>query len=100
VAVDLRAGSPTFLRWHAEKLSAANRRAMLIPEGFAHGFQTQSDNVEMLYFHSAAYAPEAESGVSPTDPRLGIPWPSPITLISDRDRTHPLLEKNFTGLSL
>jgi dTDP-4-dehydrorhamnose 3,5-epimerase len=100
VVVDVRAGSPTFLKWHAETLSAANRRAMLIPEGFAHGFQTISDGVEMLYFTSAAYMPEAEGGLLPTDPILGIPWPSPITLISDRDQAHPLLEKHFTGLSI
>jgi len=100
VAVDLRAGSSTFLQWHAETLSAANRRAMLIPEGFAHGFQTQSDDVEMLYFHSAAYAPEAEGGVSPTDPRLAIPWPIPIASLSGRDQSHPPIDQNFRGMSV
>lgn len=97
VAVDLRAGSSTFLQWHAETLSAANRRAMLIPEGFAHGFQTQSDDVEMLYFHSAAYAPAAEGGVSPTDPGLAIPWPVPIASISERDQSHTPIDKDFRG---
>jgi dTDP-4-dehydrorhamnose 3,5-epimerase len=61
VAVDIRAGSPTFLRWHAERLSAENRQAMLIPEGFAHGFQTLTADVEMLYCHSAAHEPGAEA---------------------------------------
>lgn len=100
VAVDLRAGSPTFLRWHAEKLSAANWRAMLIPEGFAHGFQTLSDDVELLYFHSAAYASEVEAGVSPNDPRLAIPWPLGIAAISGRDQSHPPIDQNFCGMSV
>jgi len=99
VAVDLRAGSPTFLQWHAETLSAAEPRAMVIPEGFAHGFQTRSDDVEMLYFHSAAYRAEAEGGVSPGDPRLAISWPDPITLISERDRSFAPIEKNFQGMA-
>jgi len=99
VAVDLRADSPTFLQWHAQTLSAANRRALLIPEGFAHGFQTRTSDVEMLYFHSAAFTPEAEGGLSPTDPKLGIPWPEPVSLISERDQTHPKLDKDFKGLT-
>ena len=98
VAVDLRAGSPTFLRWHAECLSSTNRRAMLIPEGFAHGFQTLSPNVEMVYFHSAPHVAEAEGGIRPSDPRLEIAWPQPVTEISDRDKSHPLLDPGFTGL--
>ena len=64
VAVDLRNGSPTFLHWHAEILSADNHRTLVIPEGFAHGFQTLSDDCEMLYFHTAAYNPEAEGGLN------------------------------------
>lgn len=100
VVVDLRAGSPTLLQWHAETLSGANRRGIIIPEGFAHGFQTQSDEVEMLYFHSAGYLPAAEDGLSPQDPRLDIPWPAPIALISERDRSHPQLDQNFKGLAL
>jgi dTDP-4-dehydrorhamnose 3,5-epimerase len=91
VAVDLRAGSPTFLRWHAEELSADNRRALLIPEGFAHGFQALTDDCELLYLHSAAYAPEAEAGVNPVDPRLAIAWPLPISQLSPRDTNHPML---------
>jgi len=100
VAVDLRAGSPTFLRWHAQTLSAANRLAMLIPEGFAHGFQTRTSDVEMLYFHSVAFTPEAEGGISPNDPKLGIPWPESVSSISDRDQTHPHLDNDFKGLVL
>ncbi len=98
VGVDLRRGSPTFLKWHAERLSADNGRAMLIPEGFAHGFQTLSDNVELVYCHSAAYEPGAEGGLDPHDARLAIGWPLPITELSERDKRHPALDQSFAGI--
>lgn len=98
VAVDLRQGSPTFLRWHAEMLSADNLQALLIPEGFAHGFQALTANVELLYCHSAPYAAEAEAGIRPTDPLLHIAWPLPIGVLSARDAGHPLLTETFAGL--
>jgi dTDP-4-dehydrorhamnose 3,5-epimerase len=100
VAVDLRAGSPTFLQWHAEVLSAENGRALLIPEGFAHGFQTLSPDVEMLYCHSNPYVPGAEAGLSPQDPRLALAWPLPIKQLSPRDSGHPLLTTTFEGVRL
>ena len=99
VAIDLRAGSPTFLHWHAEKLSADNGCALLIPGGFAHGFQTLTDEVEMLYCHSEAHHPDFEAGLSPTDPRLAINWPLPITEISTRDAQHSMLNSQFSGLA-
>jgi dTDP-4-dehydrorhamnose 3,5-epimerase len=89
VAVDLRAGSPTFLRWHAERLSADNGCALLIPQGFAHGFQALNDDVELLYCHSAAYAVQSEAGLHPQDERLGLAWPLPIIELSARDASHP-----------
>jgi dTDP-4-dehydrorhamnose 3,5-epimerase len=98
VAVDIRAGSPTFLRWHAERLSADNRQAMLIPEGFAHGFQTLTADVEMLYCHSTAHAPGAEGGLNPRDPKLAIAWPLEIGEISERDAGHAPLTDSFTGV--
>lgn len=98
VAVDIRAGSPTFLHWCAERLSLENGKAMLIPEGFAHGFQTLTADAEMLYCHSAPYVPEAEAGLNPFDDRLAIAWPLPVTEISDRDRQRPPLSDAFTGL--
>lgn len=76
VAVDLRRGSPTFLRWHSELLSADNHKTLVIPEGFAHGFQTLTDDCEMLYLHTTAYAPDAEAGLNPQDARLAIAWPN------------------------
>ncbi len=100
VAVDLRAGSPTFLHWHAEILSADNNRALLIPEGFAHGFQTLTDNVTLLYCHTATYSPEAERAVNAQDPRLAFSWPLAITEISTRDAKHPLLDMKFEGIRL
>lgn len=92
VAVDVRAGSPTFLHWHAERLSADSGRALLIPEGFAHGFQTLTDDAELLYCHSAAYSAGDEAGLNPLDERLAITWPLPISELSARDAAHPLIE--------
>jgi dTDP-4-dehydrorhamnose 3,5-epimerase len=100
VAVDMRAGSPTFLQWHAEELSATNHRALLIPEGFAHGFQTLTDDCELIYLHTAAYAPAAEAGFHPQDPVLSISWPLPVTEISIRDASHPMLNHQFNGVLL
>lgn len=99
VAVDLRAGSPTFMRWHGETLSSDNHTSMFIPEGFAHGFQTLTDDCEMLYFHTAAYQPEAEGGLNVQDPRLAIQWPLPVAHLSPRDAAHPLLDDGFVGVA-
>ena len=98
VAVDLRRGSPTFGRWHAATLSAENGLALLIPAGFAHGFQALEDGVELLYCHSAAYAAAAEGGLHPQDPTLAIAWPLPITELSVRDAGHASLDTQFKGL--
>ncbi len=98
VAVDLRPESPTWLRWHAEELSPENGRAMLIPEGFAHGFQTLSQGVEMLYLHSAPYVAAAEGGVHPNDASVGIRWPLGVVGLSDRDASHPPLTAEFEGI--
>ena len=100
VAVDFRKNSPTFLKWHAEKLSSDNFRALLIPEGFAHGFQTLSDDCELIYLHTAPYVREAEAGIRPNDPYLGISWPLDFFEISTRDAEHPLLNDQFTGIEL
>ena len=92
VAVDLRPGSPTYLQWHAEELSAHNHRSLLIPPGCAHGFQTLSADVQMLYCHSQPYAPHSEVGLHPQDPRLGISWPLPVHGLSPRDASHPFIQ--------
>ena len=99
VAVDLRHDSPTFLQWHAQTLSADNALALLIPEGFAHGFQAVSDDAELLYCHSAAYDATAEAGLHPEDDRLAIAWPLPMTELSARDAGHTLITAEFRGLA-
>ena len=100
VAVDLRRGSATFLHWHAERLEAGDGRSLLLPPGFAHGFQALSDDAELLYLHSADYSPEHEGGLFPNDERLAIAWPLPVSNLSARDAAHPLLAVNFQGVEL
>ncbi|HEV2110969.1 MAG TPA: dTDP-4-dehydrorhamnose 3,5-epimerase [Gammaproteobacteria bacterium] len=100
VAVDLRAGSPTFLRWHGVELSEDDAMQFFIPEGFAHGFQTLSEGVELLYLHTASWEPECEGRLRHDDPRLGIRWPLAVSQVSDRDRGAPLLTDQFTGIRL
>lgn len=100
VAVDLRRGSPTFLKWHAELLGEDRQNTLVIPEGFAHGFQTLTDDVEMLYFHTAPYRPASEGGLNPLDPRLSIAWPLPVEMLSPRDAAHPMLSADAQEVML
>jgi len=100
VAVDLRSSSATFLSWHAEELSAENSRALLIPEGFAHGFQVLEKESELLYLHSEQYSPQQEDGLSPLDTRLSIPWPLAIGEMSERDKGFPYLSEKYKGVAL
>jgi dTDP-4-dehydrorhamnose 3,5-epimerase len=97
VAIDLRLSSKTFLCWHAEVLSFDNNKSMLIPEGFAHGFQALSDDCEMLYLHNKPYNPSAESGLHPLDKRLDIDWPLEVTNLSSRDKNLDFISDNFKG---
>ena len=91
VIVDLRPGSPTYLQHVGIELSARNRRALYIPEMFAHGFQTLEDGTEVFYQMSEFYTPELAKGLRYDDPKLGIRWPLPVTCISDRDEKWALL---------
>ena len=100
VAVDLRTGSPAFLRWHAEELSRDNARMLVVPEGCAHGFQVLEPESELLYLHTAFYVPEAEGGISCRDPRLGIDWPLPIAGLSQRDGSFAPIAPDFSGITL
>lgn len=100
VAVDLRADSPSFLHWHAIELAEDNDRAVFIPEGFAHGFQALSEEVQLLYMHTAPWTPACEAGLRHDDPRLAIRWPIPNAVISERDREHPLIEDRYRGVRL
>jgi len=98
VAVDLRADSPTFLQWHALDLTEDNNRAVFIPEGFAHGFQTLTDEAHLLYMHTAPWTPTCEAGLRHNDPRLAIVWPQPVTKLSDRDLGYTLIDDAFAGV--
>lgn len=98
VAVDLRADSPTYLKWYAEELTPQNTRMLVIPEGCAHGFQILEPNSELLYLHTAFYNPESEGGIHYGDPRLAITWPLPVTDISLRDKSYHLIGADFLGL--
>jgi dTDP-4-dehydrorhamnose 3,5-epimerase len=89
VGLDLRPGSASFGRWHGVELSEDNRLALLVPEGFAHGFVTLSDSCEIAYLVTAPYTPSLERGVRWDDPRFAIEWPLEPALVSDRDRNHP-----------
>ncbi|NJM12231.1 MAG: dTDP-4-keto-6-deoxy-D-glucose epimerase [Synechococcaceae cyanobacterium SM1_2_3] len=100
VAVDIRMGSPTFLQWVGMELNAENSVMILIPEGCAHGFQTLSNDAELLYLHTAPYVPESEGGLHFADPRLAITWPLPLTDISPRDQNHAFMSANFAGIAV
>ena len=98
VVVDLRAGSSTFLHWHAEELSPDNARMLVIPEGCAHGFQVLVADSEMLYLHTALHTPTAEGGLPYNDPKLGIAWPLPVRDLSDRDSRQLPITPDFRGI--
>ncbi|MBU1109680.1 MAG: dTDP-4-dehydrorhamnose 3,5-epimerase family protein [Candidatus Riflebacteria bacterium] len=100
IAVDLRADSPTFLKWHAEELSAINCRMLVVPEGCGHGFQVLEPDSELLYLHTSFYRPDCEGGVRFDDPLLAINWPIEPCDLSTRDQNHPLLRQNFEGIQL
>ena len=100
VAVDIRKGSPTFLHWHSEILSAANQKGLLIPEGFAHGFQTLIEDCELIYLHTVPFYEHSEGAINIADPKIGIIWPIPITDISGRDLHHPFITDKFKGVEV
>ena len=95
VAVDLRGESATFSQWHAVELTPEHGNALLVPEGCAHGFQVLESGSELLYLHSGAWVPQAESGVCWDDPQLAVSWPLQPTELSDRDRCLPFLSDCF-----
>lgn len=100
VIIDLRSESPTFKQWFAVELSASNRQLLYIPEGYAHGFQTLSDNTEVAYQHSVFYSPNDARGLKFDDPVLGIVWPLPVSVISSRDQSYPLILKDLKGIEI
>lgn len=98
VIVDIRKDSKTYLQWFGTNLSAENKKTLYIPPGFAHGFQTLTDNVELIYQHSAYYMPDFEAGLLYNDIELNIEWPLSLTNISTRDEQHPKIDLNFKAL--
>jgi dTDP-4-dehydrorhamnose 3,5-epimerase len=100
VIVDLRPDSPTRLRHFAVELTAENRRSLYVPDRFAHGYVTLTDDTEVTYQMGEFYTPGSERGVRFDDPALGIEWPVPVVLISDKDRAWPLLETLGAAASL
>ena len=100
VAVDIRRGSPTYAKWVGIELSAENHRQLFIPRGFAHGFITLTNDVEVLYKADNLYAPEYDGNIRWDDPEIGVDWPITPTVLSDKDANAPLLaartELNFT----
>lgn len=98
VIVDVRKNSSTFLQWFGTELSAENKKMMYIPEGFAHGFQTLTKDCELLYHHTEMYVPASEGGLRYDDKMINIQWPMPVTAISERDKSHNYLQKDFKGI--
>jgi dTDP-4-dehydrorhamnose 3,5-epimerase len=89
VIIDMRPGSPTFLQHVGVELSAENRRVLYVPEMFAHGYLTLTDDSEVFYMVSQSYAPQYARGLRYNDPALKIEWPLPVTVISEKDDAWP-----------
>lgn len=97
VAVDLRPGSPTYKQWVSVELSEENKRQLLIPRGFGHGFLTLTDEVEFMYKADNFYAPEADGGIRWNDPELAVDWGIAEPILSDKDSKSPWLKDAVTG---
>jgi dTDP-4-dehydrorhamnose 3,5-epimerase len=100
VAVDIRQDSPTYLMHYGVELSAENLCSILIPEGFAHGFQTLEDSSSLIYHHTAYYNPAVETGLRYNDVQLNIVWPLPCLNLSEKDLLYPLISENFNGIKI
>lgn len=100
VVVDIRKGSPTFLKHFSIELSSKNRKMLYVPKGFAHGFQSLEDNIEIFYLSSSLYSPNQEAGLNIADPILNIQLPCEITDISLKDKNHDFLTDKFIGIEV
>jgi dTDP-4-dehydrorhamnose 3,5-epimerase len=100
VIVDLRRQSPSYLRWQGFELTADNRKALYVPKGFAHGFQSMADNSEIVYQISEFYAPNSAGGYRYDDAAFGITWPLSVTVISERDLSWPAFKAGAATLGV
>ena len=91
--VDMRPESPTYRQYFGIELSASNQTMVYVPENFAHGFLSLEDDTEACYFVGAYYAPDCQGGFGYDDPAVGIQWPVPITVLSQKDKQWPLLDR-------
>ncbi|HLC03556.1 MAG TPA: dTDP-4-dehydrorhamnose 3,5-epimerase [Anaerolineales bacterium] len=99
VAVDIRRRSPTYARWVGLRISSGDHTLLYVPVGFAHGFQVLSEEAAVVYKVTREYAPEADRGIAWCDPQLGIDWPIPDAILSDKDSALPVLrdaQNDFT----
>ena len=92
IIIDIRADSPTYLKWEAFELTEENGRTLYVPVGFAHGFQTIADETHVLYSVSHPYTPGVEGGIRHDDPAIGIAWPLPVAVISEKDQAWPIVD--------
>lgn len=100
VIIDIREGSPTFLHWFGIELNAHNRTMLYIPEGFAHGFQSLTDETEILYQVTNFYQKESEGGIHYKDPMIDIAWKLPVGLVSEKDNNLAFIDHTFKGIRL
>ncbi len=92
VAVDLRKDSPTYKKWISVKLTAENKKQIFIPKGFAHGFLTLTDDVEIMYKCDELYSPECDGGIRFDDPEIGVEWGVENPILSEKDKNAPFLK--------
>lgn len=100
VAVDLRKGSPTYLKYYGVNLSEVEHNYLLLPNGIGHAYQSLTDASELIYMVSEYYSPKADAGINPLDPAVGIRWPLPISEISDKDKNRGFIDNKFTGIDI
>lgn len=98
VIVDIRKNSTTFLQHFSVELTEENKKMIYVPKGFAHGFQTLTDNAELVYHHTEYYTPEADAGLNYADPAFKINWPLPVSVISEKDKNYKLIDHTFLGI--
>ena len=98
VIIDIRETSETFLQHISVELSEQNKKMIYVPEGFAHGFQTLTDNAELIYHHTHYFTPNADAGLNYADKALNINWSLPISIISEKDKNYKLIDNTFKGI--